>query len=134
VQFDNIQTPVVPDADARPGTVVIVEDDRVIAEDLCAMCEDAGLRVLELIGKSHNASERITALSPSHVLMDIQLGGHRDGVDIAVDVRRFDASANVIFVTAAADETNMARIKRSGLSRVLVKPISEDQLRAALAV
>ncbi|QFU09886.1 two-component response regulator [Rhodobacteraceae bacterium THAF1] len=115
------------------GTVVIVEDDRVIAEDLRSMCEEAGMRVLELIGRPHKAAERIAALSPSHVLMDIQLGGREDGVDIALNVRRTDARAKVIFVTASADERNMARIMKNGPLPVLVKPISEGQLRAALA-
>ena len=121
-------------ADCAPrDTVVIVEDDYVIAEDLRYMCEMAGWRVLGLIGRPKDAADRIRDLAPSHVLMDIRLGGRKDGIDIAQDVCRNNPTAKVIYVTASNDPDSLRRIRLSGGQPVLVKPITEAQLHAALA-
>lgn len=115
-------------------TVVIVEDDFLIAEDLKMMCEDAGAKVLDVLHDAAGASERILSLAPAYVLMDVRLGGRRDGVDVARAVHEEAPATRLIFITGSNEPPTIARIREDDPFEILIKPISELDLRRALNV
>ncbi|MCR8825625.1 response regulator [Pseudosulfitobacter koreensis] len=113
-------------------TVVIVEDDFLIAEDLRTMSEDFGANVLAVRHAASGTAEKILALAPDFVLMDVRLGGDRDGVSVAQQIYRTNTQIKLIFVTGSNEPQTIERIETDHPHRILIKPISPDQLREAL--
>lgn len=113
-------------------TVVIVEDDFLIAEDLKAMCEEFGATVLGMASTAETAFPEIEAHRPRYVLMDVRLGGKRDGVDIAQRVNDAWPETRLIFITGSNEPPTIERIKEDHPFRILIKLISPDQLKEAL--
>lgn len=113
-------------------TVVIVEDDALIATDLRMLCEEAGATVMDVLGKAKGAAERIVGLDPTHLLIDVRLGRHGDGIDVADAVHSERPLTKLVFVTASSEPPTLDRIAAEAPHRVLIKPISGADLREAL--
>lgn len=113
-------------------TVIVVEDDFLIATYLEDICESFGLRV---VGMADNADCAVTLIrenKPDFVLMDFRLKGERDGVDAIVEARRSTPKLKVIYLTGSSEPSTIRRIESTEPHCVLIKPISETPLRMAL--
>ena len=62
-------------------TVVIVEDDFLIAEYLRDLCDGYGMKVEGSADSAGAAIPMILQKEPAYILMDVRLKGERDGVD-----------------------------------------------------
>lgn len=111
---------------------VIVEDDGIMAEFLRIVCEEIGVDVAGVAHTAEDADRLIAEQDPSHVLMDVRLGGARDGVDIALDLHAVSPTTRVIFVTGSREPRTLARIEADHPWRVLIKPVMVAELREAL--
>ncbi len=112
--------------------VAIVEDDVLLAYYLREIIElDLGG---EVVGVAHAPDEAALMLErqrPDWVLMDVRLGGVRDGVDISIEYQRLMPDGRVIFITASSEPSTMRRIEEDHPYRVLIKPIAPSSLIAA---
>lgn len=112
-------------------TVLIVDDEFLIAEGLCMQVQDMGLTVC---GTAATAEEAITLAQehrPAVVLMDMRLRGEKDGIDASLAIHGV-VESKVIFVTGSREPATMARIQLDPPAAVLFKPVSDRQLRAAI--
>jgi DNA-binding NarL/FixJ family response regulator len=114
----------------RP-TVLIVEDEAIIAMDLEARMASIGFDVVGVVSTHDRAVELAREKRPDVVLMDIGLSHGGDGIEAALEIRA-TREVPVIFVTSYSDASTLARAKLASPSGYLVKPFGEAQLRAAL--
>jgi len=119
-----------PDA---PITLLIVEDEAIVARDLQRTLEDIGYHVLPTAGTCDEAIKRAADRCPDLVLMDIRLHGHKDGID-AAEILHDRFSVPVVFLTAYADDATVARAKKAQPYGYLLKPIRADELRSTVEV
>lgn len=114
-------------------SVLIVEDNPVIAEDLAANVVDFGYKC---VGTAINADEALKILRNNHVdlvLLDVGLDGEIDGIELANIIRsKYDVP--FIFLTAFYDEKTIGRIKATRPDAYLVKPIDEHSLKTSMEV
>jgi CheY-like chemotaxis protein len=112
-----------------PGeNIFIVEDERIVAEDLKRMLERLGYKVVGSASSGDEAIEKMKATPPHLVLMDIRIQGALDGIDVAEHVvTEFDIP--VIYLTAYADETTVDRAKGTLPSGYILKPFEERSLK-----
>ena len=113
--------------------ILVVEDDPMIAESV----QDI-LRVLkhEVIGVADNAEKAIAICNeslPDLALLDIQIGGDIDGVDLA-DLLNQNFQIPFVFTTAFADNETISRAKAMGPYGYLVKPYGIKDMNAAIEV
>jgi DNA-binding LytR/AlgR family response regulator len=91
--------------------ILIVEDEMIIAEHLTMLLESMDYVV---VGSAINYNEAIELLeteSPDLVLLDISLGGKKDGVNVAETINeRFKLP--IIFTTSHSDEATIERAKK----------------------
>jgi len=119
-------------ASAEAVTLLIVEDDWLIAAEIEASVQAAGFRVA---GTAVSADEAI-ALAERHrpdlVLMDIRLLGPRDGIDAAIEIRqRLDIPS--LFVSAHQNDPGTgARARAARPLGWVAKPFSARQLVEAV--
>ena len=108
--------------------ILIVEDEPIIADDLVFMLEEMGYLNVDTV---YSANEALALLDKNNfdlVLLDINLDGEKDGIDIAEFLHK-EGKAPFIFLTSLSDDKTIERVKKTNPSAYLVKPIDEKDLR-----
>jgi CheY-like chemotaxis protein len=117
----------------RAPQVLIVEDERIVAADLESTLRSLGYRVIGIASSSDRAIELATQNVPDIALMDIRIKGAVDGIETAALLReRFGTP--IVFLTAYSDDETLARARAVSPAGYLLKPFSDDELRAALEI
>ena len=113
--------------------VLIVEDDPMISESLSDIVQVLGHEVVGIADNAVKAIELCSETEPQIALLDIQIGGDVDGVELAEMINdEFDIP--FIFTTAFADNDTISRARERGPFGYLVKPYGVKDLNAAIEV
>jgi DNA-binding NarL/FixJ family response regulator len=112
-------------------TVLIVDDEFLIVQGLSMQVEDMGLVVCATGATADEAVALAQLHLPSVVLMDMRLLGDKDGVDAALAIYE-TVGSKVIFITGSREPATIERIKLDHPAGVLFKPVSDQQLSAAI--
>jgi DNA-binding response OmpR family regulator len=109
--------------------ILVVEDDRTIAEAVAARLRAEGFRV-DLAGDGPSAVAAVARTRPDLVVLDVMLPGF-DGLEVC---RRIQADATapiaVLMLTARDDETDLLVGLAVGADDYLTKPFSMRELAA----
>jgi CheY-like chemotaxis protein len=115
----------------NPTSILIVEDERVIAFHLKSQLEALGYRVAASVSSGDEAVEKAGELRPDLVLMDIHLEGATDGIKAAGQIHA-GCRIPVVFLTAYAEDETLRRAQASLPFGYLVKPVEARELHATL--
>lgn len=119
------------DKNATPTGILIVEDEPIVALDEKKQVEGFGYKVLDLVTTGKEAVAVIEKKQPDLVLIDINLEGNMDGIEVAAIIReRFDIP--VLFVTAHSEVDTLQRAKITIPYAYLIKPYREKDLKVAI--
>jgi len=113
--------------------ILIVEDEKIIALDLQRRLEKYGFEVVELASTAEDAVLAAAASKPDIILMDIMLGGERDGVDAAIEIKEH-LNIPIVFLTAYADEKTVERAKKAEPVGYVLKPFKERELHTTIDI
>lgn len=113
--------------------VGIVEDEMIIAEGIASTLEQLGYIPTEPAVSYTEALEMIARDAPDVLLIDIQLSGKKDGIELAWKVKQ-DYNIPFIFLTANADAMTVERAKKLCPPAYLVKPFNKDDLYTSLEI
>ncbi len=113
--------------------VMIVEDEIIVAQTIATMLRQLGHQVTTIVATGQAAIQKAAEIRPDIVLMDIVLRSDIDGIE-AADCIRQQWGIPVIYLTAYADDTTLARAKQTQPVGYLVKPINELNLKVALEI
>ena len=111
----------------KKTTILIVEDEAIVAADLAKKLELLGYKVAGIAAKGEEALEMVRRLRPELVLMDIQLNGPLDGIQTAEEIRRRQ-DLPLVYLTAHSDTTTLSRAKLTGPFGYILKPFEERDL------
>ena len=112
-------------------SILIVEDEFLIADHLATMVQDMGLTVCGFADTADDAVAMADRHRPGIILMDVRLKGKKDGIDAALAIHaRFPSP--IIFVTGSQEPLTVARIKEDNPTAILLKPVSYKQLEKAM--
>lgn len=107
--------------------VGIVEDEMIIALGITDALKEIGYEVTEPANNYTQALQMISREKPDILLLDIQLSGNKDGIDVAQVVRK-DYHIPFIFLTANADAETLERAKAVAPHAYLLKPFRKNDL------
>ena len=113
-------------------SVLVVEDEALIALDLACSLESLGYKVLGPASNGEDARRIALSESPDLLLMDVTIQGNVDGIDTARAITR-ERPAKVIFLTALTDATTRARAESLSPQAILSKPCSIRQMQKILS-
>lgn len=113
--------------------ILIVEDDMLIAQSLQDILHTLNHTVVGIADNAEDAIELCNTMSPDLALLDIQIGGDIDGVDLG-EIMRDQFDLPFIFMTAFADNTTIARAKDMGPYGYIVKPYGIKEVNAAIQI
>lgn len=111
--------------------IQVVEDEIVIADNICSILEKLGYEVLEPVINYSEAIEQLENEKPDLCLLDIQLAGSKDGIELAWRIKE-EFNIPFIFLTSNADPRTVDRAKQLTPSAYLVKPFNKDDLYTSI--
>jgi PAS domain S-box-containing protein len=114
-------------------TVLIVEDESIVALDLKVQLKKLGYDVAGVAGSGEQALEQFATQNPDIILMDVRLRGQMDGIQVAEQIRR-DHDAPIIFLTSHSDDETVRRAALTAPYGYLTKPYQIKELRAGIEV
>ena len=137
-------------------TILIVEDDGILAVQLRNMLIELGYNVPEPVATGEEAIAVVTAgrsdlvspelvlselaspdlalsglILPDLILMDIKLAGEMDGITAAARIRSV-ADVPIVFLTGFSHDPLLQRAKTTAPYGYLVKPVSQQNLVATI--
>jgi CheY-like chemotaxis protein len=103
--------------------ILVVEDERIIAEDVCCGLKELGYSLLPFVDSGKEAIRIADEKKPDLVLMDIRLQGDMDGIEAAREIQsRMDIP--VIYLSAYAEDALSGRMDMKKSSGYIPKPFS----------
>jgi CheY-like chemotaxis protein len=112
-------------------SLVIVEDDELLASALSMQVEMLGYSVVASVKSADEAVRIVLSRTPDVIIMDVNLGPGGSGLDAASSIRQ-QLRVPIIFYTAYGDQAFRARVSLLENVQVLQKPVPEAALQAAL--
>ncbi len=117
----------------RPLSVLVVEDEVIVARDLQQSLDDMGYEVLAAVSSGAEALRASRERVPDVVLMDIRIAGDQDGIDTGTALQQRH-QVPVIYMTAYSDAATISRAVRSSPYGYIVKPFTGREVRSAIEV
>ena len=111
--------------------ILAVEDDPIQGELLRIALEVMGYELIEVVDNGLVALQLAQTTKPDIILMDIQIHGKQDGIEIAQKIKETCPSP-IIFTTSFSDPETIRRAKHTEPYGYLLKPYKEKELQIAI--
>jgi CheY-like chemotaxis protein len=111
-----------------PLSILIIDDDEILAQTYASTLENAGMRVVVETNPSAVLGQ-MTVLYPDLILMDVQMPGI-DGVELARIIRqsRVHLALPIVFLSAERDLARQLEARARGGDDFIIKPIDPERL------
>jgi PAS domain S-box-containing protein len=113
--------------------ILIVEDEWLVAQGIKESLVDLGYEVVGMAVSGAQTLQVAAEQQPDLVLMDILLQGDMDGIEVAEHLRQ-QFGIPVVFLTAYADSTTLARAKVVEPYGYILKPFEVRELHSAIEI
>lgn len=113
--------------------ILIVEDEALIADHMAMVLEDMGYEVIGIADEGMAALDMLRNTSPDLVLLDINLAGGLDGVDVAQEINR-KFGIPFVFVTSNTSPGTLERVKITEPAGFVVKPYTVADLASNVGI
>ncbi|NMO08459.1 PAS domain S-box protein [Methanobacterium subterraneum] len=110
--------------------ILLVEDESIEALDIKRTLESFGYEVPYVASNGEEAVKKALEIKPDLILMDIILKGKTDGIDAALEIKKFNIP--VIFLTAHPEESTIERAKLTEPYGYLTKPYNTIELKYSI--
>lgn len=111
--------------------VLVVEDESIVSKDIQQSLKKLGYNVVGAASTGEKAIELAKTENPDIILMDIMLKGDLTGIDTA-EVIKQELDIPVIYLTAYADESTLAKAKVTEPYGYIIKPFKEIDLNTSI--
>lgn len=112
-------------------SVLVVEDESIVAKDIQQSLIKLGYNVVGTASTGEKALALANELRPDIILMDIMLKGPMSGIDTSSEIKK-ELGIPVIFLTAYADESTLAKAKVTEPFGYIIKPFKEIDLHTSI--
>lgn len=111
--------------------ILIVDDEVLIADYILDILSNNGFLNITMAHSTKEAKEKMDHLKPDIILMDINLEGQYEGIQLS---RQKNENAQVIFITGQTDFTTIDKALSVSPAAYLTKPIREIELLTAIKI
>ncbi|RZJ66000.1 MAG: response regulator transcription factor [Flavobacterium sp.] len=115
----------------KPIQILIVEDEMIIAANLSLQLVELGYDVAGIIPRADEALAHINNRQPDILLLDINLRGDIDGIEMAYQMQKLH-DIPIIYLTANSDEAHFERAKATNPYAFISKPYKKLDLQRAI--
>ena len=111
--------------------ILIVEDERIVAEDIKSTLLELGYGVCGIAPSGQKALATIERRDPDLVLMDIVLQGELNGIETTEKLQG-TTDVPVVYLSAYGDNSTIERAKKTTPFGYIMKPFEDNELRSAI--
>lgn len=112
--------------------ILIVDDSRTSRKILRTILENAGHEVIGEAVDGVDGVNKFRELSPEITTLDITMP-NMDGLEALKEIKKVNAEAKIIMVTAAGQQNKMVEAIKSGASEFVTKPFEAEEIVALIA-
>lgn len=113
-------------------SIYIVEDEPLIVSTIETALLKQGHKVVGDAEDVVTAIKEIQSLNPDLILIDIQLEGNHDGIDLALELDK--RQLPYLFLTSQTDPETVDRVKQTHPLGYIVKPFTEAGLQSNIEI
>lgn len=113
--------------------ILVVEDEIIIADNICEILSSNNFNVLEPALTFEQAEKTILSTKPDIVILDINLKGKKSGFDLAKEILTIN-SIPFVYLTSNSDLPTMKEAIKTNPTAFLVKPFNESELIATIEI
>ncbi len=111
--------------------ILVAEDNLIHSNKMEMLLDEMGYDLIGIFASSEELLRAFHATKPDLILLDIELEGNKDGVEIAEKINTIRATP-IIFTTALEDKSSIERATKTNPYAYLIKPIEKGALQAAM--
>lgn len=111
--------------------ILVVEDESIVRKDIERSLQKLGYNVVGTADTGEKAIELALNLKPDIALMDIMLKGEMTGIEAAEEIRS-NIDIPIIYLTAYADESTLAKAKVTEPHGYILKPFKEVDIHTTI--
>lgn len=111
--------------------ILVAEDNPIHASKLEMILEEMGYDLVGVYATSDDTLRMFNALKPDLVILDIELEGTKNGIDIASKINSIRPTP-IIFATSFEDKDTILKALEQNPYAYLVKPIEKGSLQAGI--
>ncbi len=111
---------------------VIVEDFKLIADIWHSTLLEEGFDIIEVVRNSDEVESVIQTVQPNIVLMDINLPGRHNGLELTDLLLRTHPELSILILTIHTEPTYIQRAMQSGAKGYVTKNSSLSELKLAI--
>lgn len=115
----------------KNNTILIVEDEMIIAANISLQLTHLGYDVIGIIPRAEEVLPKIRQNIPDIILIDINLKGDLDGIEV-VELIQKEFEIPIIYLTANTDESHFNRAKDTNPFAFVSKPFKKLDLQRAI--
>jgi DNA-binding LytR/AlgR family response regulator len=115
----------------NPVQILIVEDEMIIAANISLQLSNLGYQITGIIPRGEEVLPHIEQKLPDIILMDINLKGDADGIDIVLLIQK-KYKIPIIYLTANADDHTFNKAKQTNPYAFISKPFKKIDLQHAI--
>lgn len=116
----------------KKGRILLLDDDELIISMLARSLRKDGYET-HLLHSSVNAVEKIISWQPDLMLLDIDLGEEKNGLDLLQSLHEEGVNFPVVMLTGDDSSASAIRALRYGASDYLHKPFNVEEVKIVLA-
>lgn len=109
-------------------SILIVEDDPLIADDLYFILQDVGIKDVDVALQYDKALRLLSEKTYDLALLDVNLSSEKDGVDLAEFINS-NVKIPFIFITSYYDKDTLRRAKEMNPSAYILKPFDKYDIQ-----
>lgn len=113
--------------------ILVVEDELLIADDICATLIKLGYDVFEPVLNYPQAVKSLRENTPTIAILDVNIPGKKDGIDLAHYINQ-EYNIPFIFLTSQADKITVDRAKETNPPAYLMKPFNKEDLYTSIEI
>ncbi|ASV31821.1 LytR/AlgR family response regulator transcription factor [Maribacter cobaltidurans] len=114
-------------------SILIVEDDMIIAANLSIQLTSLGYEVTGILPRGEEAVKHVRENAPQILLMDINLKGAISGIETAKAIQKSN-DIPIIYLTANSDDVTFEKAKETHPKAFITKPFNKLSLQRTIAL
>jgi DNA-binding NarL/FixJ family response regulator len=115
----------------KPHKLLLVEDEAIISMSIEETLNKLGYNNIRTAFDAATASEYLANEKFDMVLMDINLGGGKDGIDVMNEIKKH-IRIPLVYITGNSDAVTVNKAKYSEPDGFIIKPFNETDLKITL--
>ncbi len=114
--------------------IIAVEDEPLFASTIERLIDELGYNLVSIVDNSEAMLRSFVATKPDLALIDINIKGTMDGIEVARRISQSEYAVPIIFITSFKDKITFERAMETLPYAYIVKPFDEELLQRTIEV